>query len=394
MAGEDEALAAARLCAVTSQPYLAAALFALTPVRSPGMRTFGVDRTWRLYYDPECLNRWSAEEAGAVMVHEASHLLRDHAGRAEALGVDFDFHHRFNVAADLEINDDLGELPLPAGALHPNDFGLPPGELAETYYSALKVVGARPDGWWCEGGSGVSGVGAAWELPADPSAPGVRPGEDVLIRQQVATEVQRIVNAGGHVPASVARWAQAFLHPRVDWRRQLGGAIRGAMGTTAGAVDYRYGRPSRRTGSPLGRRVVLPRLVQPVPKVAVVVDTSASMDKDLLERVLGELRGILRAAGVAGRSTTVLACDTAVRVSQEVFAAHEVRLDGGGGTDLGAGLEAAARLRPPCDAVVVLTDGFTPWPTANPGRARTIVGVIGGTRGAEPEWAEVIAIEA
>lgn len=389
---DDEAIGGARLWAVTRQPYLSAVLFALTPVARPGLQTFGVDRHWRLYYDPSCLHSWTTEEAGSVMIHEAGHLLRDHAGRAETLGVNFGEQLRFNIAADLEINDDLADIVLPKGGVYPAGFGLPPNDLAETYHAALGAVSTRPGGWWCGGGSGVHGLAEDWEEPGRAGVPGVRRGEDELIRQQVAAEVRRLVNAGGHVPEGLARWAEAFLHPKIDWRRQLGGAVRGGLVTVSGAADYRYDRPSRRTGSPLGRQVVLPRLVQPLPRVAVVVDTSASMGSQLLERVLGEVRGILRSAGLSGTATPVISCDTAVRATQQVFSVREVQLRGGGGTNLGAGLAAAAELRPRCDAVIVLTDGFTPWPTSPPGRARVIIGVIGGRRGFEPSWAEVIEI--
>jgi predicted metal-dependent peptidase len=349
-----------------------------------------------LYYDPECLTRWATEEAGSVLLHEAGHLLRDHAGRALSIGIDASTHHRFNVAGDLEINDDLTDIPLPQGGLKPGAYGLPTGELAEGYFAALGPTPVTPSGWWCSGGSGATGVGQAWELGDDPSTPLVRLGEDELIRQQVATEIRRLLNAGAEISSSTARWANAFLNPRVDWRRRLAGAVRGAVGSASGAVDYRYGQPSRRTGSSIGRAVILPRLVQPIPRVAVVVDTSASMDETLLARVLGELRGILRSAGVSNRSIVVISCDTAARSTQEVFSVATVELVGGGGTDMGAGLAEAERVRPPCDCVIVLTDGYTLWPSPPPRRVRIIVGIVGeqSGQGAEPRWAEVIRIPA
>ena len=57
---------------------------------------------------------------------------------------------------------------------------------------------------------------------------------------------------------------------------------------------------------------------------------------------------------------TVLSCDTAIRSSQEVFAVEQVRLHGGGGTNMGVGLRAAVALRPRPEVIVVLTDGQTP----------------------------------
>jgi Putative metallopeptidase domain len=73
-----------------------------------------------------------------VLVHEAGHLVRAHAERADALGADVD-HERWNLAADLAINDDLlaAGVPLPAGAVTPAAFGLAEGGIEEVYYAAL-----------------------------------------------------------------------------------------------------------------------------------------------------------------------------------------------------------------------------------------------------------------
>ena len=107
---------------------------------APGLGTFAVDRSWRLYLDPELLTgagRWDATTVGAVLAHEVGHLLRDHAARADALP--HPHHHlAWNLAADAEINDDLlaGGVPLPAGVVTPAGIGCDDGDLAEAYYDA------------------------------------------------------------------------------------------------------------------------------------------------------------------------------------------------------------------------------------------------------------------
>ena len=78
----------ARMVAVEAMPYFARALFALSPVAAPGLKTFAVDRHWRVYIDPVMLGTdegWSIPVAGAVLLHEIGHLLRDHSDRAEAI---------------------------------------------------------------------------------------------------------------------------------------------------------------------------------------------------------------------------------------------------------------------------------------------------------------------
>ena len=93
---------------------------------------------------------------------------------------------------------------------------------------------------------------------------------------------------------------------------------------------------------------------------------------------------------------TVLACDAQVQAVRRVSSARQVALEGGGGTDMGAGIDAAVALRPRPQLVVVLTDGYTPWPPAPPRRTKVVVGLVGdvGSAPPPPAWARTVRIEA
>ena len=211
-----------------------------------------------------------------------------------------------------------------------------------------------------------------------------------LLRRQVAQDVMAHGQQPGTVPAGLLRWAEQVLTPKVNWRALLAAELRRAVAEVSGAVDYSYRRPSRR--SAVAGQVVLPALRRPVPEVAVVCDTSGSMTEDLLAMVLAEVEGLLRALGLA-RQVRVLACDTAVAPAQRVNSARQVQLIGGGGTDMGAGIAAAAALRPRPAVTVVLTDGYTPWPAAAPKGMRIVVGLIGTQATEAPPWARAVRVE-
>jgi predicted metal-dependent peptidase len=193
----------------------------------------------------------------------------------------------------------------------------------------------------------------------------------------------------GNMPAGLLRWAEQTLSPRVDWRRQLAAELRRAVSEVSGAVDYSYRRPSRR--SSVAGDVVLPALRRPVPEIAVVCDTSGSMSDELLAMALAEVEGLLRALGMA-RQLRVLACDTAVGTAQRISSARQVSLTGGGGTDMGAGIRAAAELRPRPAVCVVLTDGYTPWPAGPPKGIRVVVGLLGEQAPQAPSWAREVRV--
>ena len=193
------------------------------------------------------------------------------------------------------------------------------------------------------------------------------------------------------MPNSLLRWAEQLLEPKVDWRKVLAAELRRGRSEVAGRVDYSYRRPSRRATAVAD--VILPSLRRPVPDVAVVCDTSGSMDESTLGRVLGEVDGILRAVGVGSTSVQVLAVDTAVHSARKVTSARQVELVGGGGTDMGAGLQAATELRPRPGVVVVLTDGFTPWPARAPRGVTVVIGLLGEHAPVGPVWARSVRID-
>jgi predicted metal-dependent peptidase len=130
-----------------------------------------------------------------------------------------------------------------------------------------------------------------------------------------------------------------------------------------------------------------------VPNVALIIDTSGSVDDTLMGRALGEVDGALTGLGVADRSVTVLACDAAVQTVTRVRRARDARLAGGGGTDMRAGIATATDLRPRPDVIVVFTDGHTPWPATPPSGTAVIAALLGRREHVlppSPSWARRI----
>ncbi|MEU4084980.1 vWA domain-containing protein [Streptomyces aureus] len=382
-------LLAARYRAASDRPYLASALYALTVVPSTEVPTMGVDRHWRCYVSPAFVDATPVPELAGVWIHEAAHLLRDHHGRADRLpaATQRDWH-RVNIAQDCEINDDLlaDGLRLPEGRMEPRRFGLPEGRLFEEYVGQLPPTAQAPD---C--GPGAHGRSVPWELTGPGGPARLGDVEAQALRRQTADAMRAHQRTRGTLPGGWQRWAEEVLEPTVDWRQALSGAVREAAAWAGGAVDYTYRRPSRRT--PALRGVVLPSLRRPLPRVAVVIDTSGSMGDAELAAALGEVTGVLREVGIRGNRVTVLACDADVHAVSRVTAIEQITLGGGGGTDMRVGIEAALATAERPNIVVVLTDGLTPWPEEHP-PCRVIAALIGSSAPQPPDWVETVRIPA
>ncbi|WP_051366670.1 vWA domain-containing protein [Hamadaea tsunoensis] len=389
----------ARLYAARVRPYLATALFALHVVEAPDVPTMGVDRYWRCYVSPAFVARTPVDELAGVWVHEVSHLLRDHHTRSDRYAAAHDQHSpadrlRMNIAADCEINDDVyGEgLTRPAGAVLPSRLMLRDDELMEDYLRQFRLGRLTADWAWLDCGSGADGVDRPWDLGPD-GANGLSEQERDAVRFRVA---QGINAAPGSAPESWKRWAEQAFHAPQPWRDLLGAAVRAAS-CAGSADDYSYGRPSRRSaGLP---KVVLPSLRRKPPQVCVIIDTSGSVSDAELGSALLEVAAIGRAVGGRRDCVRVMSCDAAAGLAYTLCRAEDIELVGGGGTDLREGMDRARRMSPRPDVVVVLTDGYTPWPPASP-PFRTVIGLFPRPvktqeeeqRPRPPAWARVVSI--
>lgn len=378
-------------------PYLASALYALIAVPSAQVERITCDEHWRIYVNPAWLDSVPVPVVGAELAHVTWHLLGDHSGRARSMDVDRTTARIWDECADITIADTLDpELRAAAklsraGALH-----LPPGLSVEEYYamrSGLTVVDApdpRPLGPGEGCGSGADGIPRQHELAAASDLGAVSEVEARAVRERVAIEARERAGQRGDLPGGLGRWIEETLHPRVPWEPLLSGAVRRGIGWASGRGDFTYRRPSRRSAALPG--VVLPGQHRQVPRVSIIVDTSGSVDDELLAQALGEVDGAIAALGLPGSHVSVYSVDAAAHLTTRVRRARDAVLIGAGGTDLRFGLTAIESERPRPDVVVVFTDGFTPWPQTPPPGSAVIIALLGHRRWQDqlpptPPWA-------
>lgn len=421
-------LATGRIIAKQKAPYMASAIFALIPKEMPGLATMAVTERGVLLWDPEWLKTLTPDQVGWVLLHEASHLLRDHCKRCKTYAAD---PRLWNIAADAEINDDIREMHgnLPDGAIYPELLGCEKGGVAETYYGALRKQaqpkqgsegsgeGQGEDGDGSGGGKGKGGEkeqqgkdskdgkdgkpspaggwcgsGAGRKVPGEPEdGTGGGPGRSHADLQRVRLQVAEAVRAEsakgqGNVPAGLRVWADGLLKPaKVPWRQLLARAIRGALAYQAGSVDYSYSRPARRQGAVgWGRGMpVLPTLRGPRPRVAVAIDTSGSMGRGEIERAASECAGILKATAA---DVALLACDAAVHTVTQLRHPRELAqaLKGGGGTSFVPIFQTIAAMRDAPGILVILTDGGGDAPATPPKNIDRVIWVLVGSHKCRP----------
>lgn len=248
--------------------------------------------------------------------------------------------------------------------------------------------------WDC--GSAADGVRRNYETAGENTSEGVDEYHADLIRQQVAVSIMQHVKNRGDVPGGYARWAENLLDPVVDWRRELAAIVRRVIANIAGRKDYSYSRPSRRQAAMrgTGQNIIMPAMRQPAPpSVAIVFDTSGSMNDDMLTWGITEAEGVIRAVSSNGRGVQVIPVDAKVHAGKTVRRAADIELAGGGGTDMRVGINAALEARPRPQVIVVITDGYTPWPT-EPIKGVTLIAALTTDTAANdvPSWAKTLHI--
>lgn len=448
------AAAVTRVCDARNgwMPYFSAALMGLIRVESPEIPTLAVSKFGVLYWSPAWVAANTVEIIAAGLMHETMHVLLKHHERAEALGIVAEPGAPIgeemarkaklaNWAEDASINEQLravqvtlaagnvGDLPMDPGWIYPETLNQPAGLVFEERYRRL-LENPPPPPQGGGGGGGKGGKGKPGGQPPQDGPEGVgkgacgsctgRPthgeprgqqGEGIgrseaemeRIRRQVAADVKAHAQASksrGTVPADLLRWADELLAPpKVDWRTHLAQAIRAAVAYRQGSVAITWLKPSRRqAGVGYGPgRPIMPAMHAPVPRVAVIVDTSGSMgsgDDSPLAQAVTEIQGVLRDVGAA---VTIIACDSAAGTPKECATMAEAcgALVGGGGTDMTPAFRTLGKRQPPPEVVICLTDGWIGGghPSTEPDWCRTVWCLVGGNTEKPCPWGETIIVE-
>ncbi len=402
-------LIAWRAEALEIMPYMASILLNLRPVNAPGLKTFACDPWFRLYIDFDEVIEWGPRMCAEALLHECCHLFAHDAERADEHGVKPNERDNYNAAADAANNDDLIDAGCTAleafGAITPAILGAPYYMTAEFYFDFLKESGQSsksPNGDTGGGsgdqqsdsdsGSGWSGCGSVsggtkapceldQEDDANGKAPAANDAERAVADIATAAEIQEYAaKHPGKTPRGLVERAEQVLKPsEIGWRQVLSSAVRRAAASRLGDYDTTYSRRNRRQSSRVfgDGKLIQPGIESPIPRVVVVRDTSGSMTPGDLSSVTDEVEGIAKQLGVRDNNLIVLDVDAELAATRKYRKASDLEeIAGRGGTDMCVGIEAATALRPAPSAIVVITDGFTPWPT-DKGRVPIVACIVG-----------------
>ena len=370
---------AAKIIAQSRWPYLSTLIFSLRIVETQDLPTLAVDAGWRMYYNPTFVLQQIPEVLATMVLHEALHCVSKHSARFETLGRENTSHNIWNLAGDANINQILDDAKMPWGEFDPvryeslAKYDVKSGMTTETtFFTMLKYFEDNPskNSNHTDCGGVTGGASRGYEIPkSDLDNPSIKGDQQDVIRDRVAQDVIKHSREKGmgSVPGELLRWANDLLNPQIDWKRELAGMMRSSLATVLGRKDYTYARPSRRQSSMAihDPEFILPSMRKPAPPtIAIIIDTSGSVEEKEITEFLSEVDGIATANGIA-QGITVIPCDSQIGEIQKIRSVSGIagiKLSGGGGTDLRVGIAAAESLKPQPKIVIVLTDGYTPWP--------------------------------
>jgi len=358
-----------RAYAAERLPCFAPALFTCTIIVTDTVQVAAIDNKLNIYFNPKVGKniqlkyelKLALVQIGFLWVHEISHVLRKHAKRAKDQSAN---SYWWNIAADLEINDSQWEglsMPDDYPGLLPQQFNLASGQLTEYYYKAIEKQSPDYLPFFFDEGSGVHGESRPWETT------NVSGNENIIIDQLildvVRKEVAEEMKKWGRFSGSWSRWVNDVLQSKVDWRKVLRHRVKTAIHTNLmGKIDYSYKKINRRQS--VFHPIILPALSgDPQARIAVIIDTSSSIHKTILRQAVGEICALLNSFKIP---VTVIPTDAKAYQPIIIQSSSDyiklMNLPGGGGTNMNAGIEAALILPYRPDVIIVLTDGYTPWP--------------------------------
>lgn len=335
----NKKIAKARTHLMFDQPFFGSLALTLTMVEDSEIPTMCTDGK-RIRYNPEFVQLHSLDEVKGVIAHEVMHVALQHMLRRGEYDKEL-----WNIATDYAINQivvDSGMVIPECGLLDEQYRGMS----SETIYSRLLQDPPEkpPEGW---------NFGEVEEATSDD---GTALSEEEA--SQMAEEIQVAVlqahqtaEAAGKVPAGVGDLIKEMSAPKVDWRDKLRAFIGGDQ-----PDDYTWRRPNRKFFGTYG--IYMPSVDHMgAGHIVVGVDTSGSVNDEMLKAFLGELNAI--SEDMSPDRVTVIGCDAEIQSVNEYEQGEVIEdLDctGRGGTRVSPVFEHIRDNDLPVDSMIYFTD--------------------------------------
>ncbi|MBF0236662.1 MAG: hypothetical protein HQM12_03060 [SAR324 cluster bacterium] len=288
----------------------------------------------------------------AVLKHELLHVLFQHPFRQCST----ENHTLWNIAADLVVNQYLGEWPLPEGGVSLSmfkEFKLSPGQTLEWYFD-----------WLCQNQKEITHLlpreyflnesHTLWDSDCSgEQMEALKADMKQIIDHAVSKTLQ---HQHGSLPGEIQEMLETWnlKTSKIDWHRTLA-MFTGSSRKTSVKTTSR--RASKRYGTHPGIRIKRHQ------HLAVALDTSGSVSS----KDISTLFSVIRQIWQQGAQITVIECDAVVRKIYEFHGKNPEELLGRGGTDFDPVfryLRDHPRLQ--FDGCIYLTDGEADAPTISP----------------------------
>ena len=332
-----EKLTKARAGLVISSPFFASIALHLKLKEDIKCETAYTDSVV-LGYNPSFIESLTVAEVKTLICHEVLHIAMLHPFRRQDRN-----HKRWNIACDYAIN------PI----LQNSGFTLPEGGLVTSEYSDLeaeKIYDMLPD---------IKDMHQDYVMIGDVRDYREKEAEDGYQKQLaqqlqdikvMLTQATLVAKAQGMMPGKLDRMINEILQPKLPWQEILSRFI-----TEYACNDYNWKNPNKRY---LYSDIYLPGVNSPtLGTIAVIIDTSGSVNQKELDIFASELKSIL--SSYPDTTIEVIYVDSKV-ANVQTLTLHELELQakGGGGTDFRPGFEYIEKetLNPSC--IIYFTDGF------------------------------------
>lgn len=357
----------AKIQLLLTQPFFSMLALSFKYEENSQINTADIDGE-RIRFNPDFVKDLSMEKLKGLIAHEVMHIAFMHHTRRNGRDIS-----KWNKACDYAINSILinSGFQLPDKGLIDKQFD---GMSAEQIYAKIPE---NPDD---QGNPDPGGSGGVKD------APGKTESE---IRQKESEAKQMIQKAAmigkqqGNLPAEFEHLIAKILEVKVNWKVILNDFL-----TEKTRNDYTFSRPSNRY---ISQGLYLPSL-QSVErgKFVLILDTSSSVDDQLLNEFGAEMQSIL--SDVA-ENITVYHVDTKIQKIEEFAGDDEMILKakGRGGTDFKPAFDHMEKNGTDCACAVYFTDGDCKSFPVDPGFP--VLWAIYGNDKFSPPFGDVVKVD-